>query len=399
MSNLSSTAHIHCWKQHTCVGCGSVYRYAFQRSVTAQGADNAKLQANLDKLVGSTLQNDVDRRPCPTCGRYQPDMIAMRKGMHWLLFFGWLIAAAVLWILVGLNAFQDATLCWTISTVAGIFVVLHLFVDLPNPNRNLVRNQALAESQLLPGDYEVVSAAPEIDKVDSEPARFGTGRALLFAAFACLTMAPLAPELLRSANRWPVNEGWYPQVVGPGDTARFYFPNTFQAIKSYWQGFPQVQVANAQEVGLPPGNLSATSNHSDWGQSISVKSSESGSTVRPWMDVRFADKEPFEGKPVKLACNMRLRFPESAGNNQFRVRDLLIEQNTEVLLASAPHAGRTYNSMFWLTFLGAALLHLVLAAGLAWMSSSLAKFAIPAEIVPMQPANTRTMPPPWARPR
>jgi hypothetical protein len=398
MSNLSATAHVRCWKQHTCVGCGTIYRYVFQRSVTAQGPDNTSLQANLDKLVGATLQNEVDRHPCPTCGRYQPDMIAQRTGQHWLLLFGWLIAAVVLGILAATNVFQDATICWTISTIAGLFVVLHLLVDLQNPNRNLARNRERAESRLLPGDFELVSASSEPIDAVAEPTGFGSGRALLFALFACLTMAPLAPEAVRSVRGWPINEGWYPQVIGPDDTARIYYPHTFQTIKGYWQGFPQVQVANWQDVGLPQPNLTASSNRSDWGQSISVKSSETGSTVRPWMDVRFPPNAPAD-KPLQLVSKMQVRFPESAGNNQFRVRDVPLDLSATALLAQTPQAGRTYNLVFWFAFLSAAVIHLGFAWVLSRMSAGLARYAIPSQIVPIEPGATRTPPPPWTRPR
>ena len=48
-TTYKATIQIKCWKQHECVGCGGLYRYKFARTVTGEGANEAKAEAAAEK--------------------------------------------------------------------------------------------------------------------------------------------------------------------------------------------------------------------------------------------------------------------------------------------------------------------------------------------------------------
>src|ERR1700682_3888884 len=87
-TTYTSTVEVKVWKGHTCCRCGQPYRYLCERKKKGQGKNPAAASAAAQKAVVAALAYEVDQQPCPTCGLYQPDMVAaLRRRRHWYVFW------------------------------------------------------------------------------------------------------------------------------------------------------------------------------------------------------------------------------------------------------------------------------------------------------------------------
>ncbi len=201
-----------------------------------------------------------------------------------------------------------------------------------------------------------------------------------------------APELLRMARGWPVNEASYPPVVGAGDTARIYMNQKIHSIKSYWRGRPTAQIrgegADARAV-----SAAAKTNDNSWGQTISAKSSEKDSTSTPWVEVTLPADADTLGKQVTADLRIDVEYPHYAGSSSFQtVRDHM-ERSVPLRLASAG-AGTAYDQWWWqgtVAAMGIVLLcELIMAGG----ARRLRKQAKPVRAIMPEPPKGPTPPPP-----
>ena len=99
MSNPhSAQAEFVCWKQHSCVGCGGVFRYLMRRVLGGRGASRASAARAAARAASRAKRSQVDLQPCPQCGLYQPDMVGFRRA-RW---HGWIWIAAMVALVWGL---------------------------------------------------------------------------------------------------------------------------------------------------------------------------------------------------------------------------------------------------------------------------------------------------------
>src|SRR2546430_266661 len=66
------------WKVHTCAHCAGRYRHWMERKTTGRGASPEAAREVAERRVRSALETEFEQRPCPTCGLYQPGMVAFR---------------------------------------------------------------------------------------------------------------------------------------------------------------------------------------------------------------------------------------------------------------------------------------------------------------------------------
>jgi hypothetical protein len=237
-------------KEHRCVGCGATYRYLLRECLIRGVAtrDEAKIKG---RALLAKFANESHMRPCPECGRYQPDMIAARRwAQHLVVFANAVILFLVVILFWALGAGTHNEASWCLFAIAGLAALANLVVDLLNPNFRLKANRKRA--QKLEDDRKLwLVRSGEGDS--TEPAGNGfTGKTVLaYLLFAASILLFLLPVALPGVAGWPVNPEWYPPVAGPGDSPYIYFPKRISSISGRWNGAPRLTVRNTDDPPSP----------------------------------------------------------------------------------------------------------------------------------------------------
>ena len=239
---------IRCWKAHTCLGCGGRFAYLMCRKLAHGGSTPERATEKVRAAAQRAMASDVDRRPCPTCGLYQPDMIALRRRSwhRWLLPAALLAMGLAAGLYLGHVLQADRALFLAMGTVA-VIGALGFFIDLRNPNRNLEANRGTAEQEIAAGRLRLLQPGMPLGP-DFGPPATGLYGLLAFGLAAAGLLALAAPELMRRERAWPLNAECYPSVAGPGDETCVYLPDSVSSIKGYWAGKARV---TAQVVRSP----------------------------------------------------------------------------------------------------------------------------------------------------
>jgi hypothetical protein len=408
-TTYTSTIDVTAWKEHTCSGCGTVFRYPLRRKESAQGHTPEAAQAAARAAAARALARKAALQPCPSCGLYKPDMVGAHKARR----HRWLIPAALLVPALTVSLYSTdvlpaGTAALVTAGLCGLLVLAHGLIDLANPNRNLQANRRLAQRRLEQGRLCLVSGRAAATMSET-PATAPGSKSGLVLAYALLVLGPLAflaPELIRLAHGWPVNKEWVPVVVGPGDQPYTYLEHPLTSIKSYWsaaapgeqptdaatvwsflaqlqgqqsaalgpapyllgvaesvnpvwQNLWFVRVANAEPLSLHTHSVRASSRISSWGilspqgdKVITVHqrdvSRESPSTL--WLRVHLPEDAELEGKTLQLDLQMRVLYPQDTGTG-WRESSLQVPAERKTLLLASAHAGRRYQLWWWGGFL------------------------------------------------
>ena len=325
-----------CWKIHTCVNCATLLRYKLSRSVSATANSEIECRNALGEAAQKALEGGVDHHPCPNCGLVQPEMVgAQRNGIH----------AGSLWgsvfLLIGLPIClaTDVTIStWVVIgfVLALLMVLVHWYAAASNPNTRLEANRALAGLEVQarrlfsepPEEPQTTRSAGELaDLTDgSHP------KALGLLAVGLLLIA--LPEVARVGRGWSANPNWYPAVIGPGDTATYYFHQRISSIKGYWKGDVKAEIVDGAQ-------LKATTNQNAWGNSMSVKSSEKNSSSSLWAKVDFPGEPALAGKKAAIRMQVNYVKPEMSGAKSFREVEGKVDEAPDVKFSS-PNAGAQY---------------------------------------------------------
>src|SRR5437879_1001765 len=96
----TASATARCWKLHDCVGCGCVYRYLFERPVSATAGCPEVAADMMHKAVAEIVQEGQEVHPCPQCGLVQPRMVGHTKyqGHLWVSIISVMLAATAVGI-------------------------------------------------------------------------------------------------------------------------------------------------------------------------------------------------------------------------------------------------------------------------------------------------------------
>jgi hypothetical protein len=316
--SYSSTITINVWKQHSCVGCGSDFRYRFTRALTGQGATPKAAEKAAQKIVLKSMERDVDQQPCPACGLYQPDMVADKKsGWHWLVLCLCLPVIALFAILTWTDVFNYSFGSWCVAGIGVAGLVCHLLVDFMNPNRSLEANREVAARRVESGDVVLMDEKPAEPEGLLRGSSSSLATACVYLLAAAAALAPAGAEGMRLANGWPNNPLWRPPVAGPGDQPYVYFEKvSFTSVKGYWNAKGTATVLNNGEVGLQNPVLQVVSKNDTWGGTINIGGKESKTgTHTPWARVAIPQKAELEGKLLKLQINLTISYPELQGDH------------------------------------------------------------------------------------
>ncbi len=346
-TTYKATQKVSCWKQHRCAQCGSLFRYAFGRTLVGQGATAEQASKNLESVTTKALATDSDLHPCPQCGMIQPDMSAQskRRSLLWILL-ATLVLGFLLVILGASGATPPSNTAWILALFGLLMAAATYFVLGRNPNADPRANLAKAAAAVTNGRLAVDEVR---NQAEASRSRVGSavGLGLLVTLGVSVVALPLA-ELMRATSGWPVNPDFHFPVVGPGDTARFSFAGSITAVKSTWNGIGRVQVANGLELPLEAAaGFRVTSHTETWGSTIRVKSSEKNNSVTPYVDVEVPNLPALAGKQVRLKLSLRTNFPSmESGGSSWRERTQDFAGDTTLVLAS-PGAGKTYETLWY----------------------------------------------------
>jgi hypothetical protein len=339
------------WKQHACVHCGAEYRYLLEGKKSGFGSTPETAQRNADQAARNALRLGLLPRSCPTCGLYQPDMVASRRFRFHFVVFICLLCGLVLagdgGILGVIFMSQEPVFTqiasWLAAGVVGMALVAHLLVDLKNPNRNPQANLEAGRAAVHNGSLVEVAAGDE--KTAREPLVGAAWRpkrqfSLYGILFIALLLTPCG-EVLRLANGWPLNRGCDPAVVGPGDRVQIRFPATVASVKGLWRADGSAVILNAANLGVPA-DVKLDSKKDNWGGQIKdVKPLEENQEEHLWAELTIPDGNQFEGQTLEVKMDLQVTYPkwQAAG---YRDTKQTATHMTTIALASEHQAGRTY---------------------------------------------------------
>lgn len=289
-------------KQHTCIDCGSVFRY----------------KVDPQSPMGSMMRTDkkaVGLHPCPQCGLLQPEMVMWTKFWH--------IAALVLTMLAGLvllgmgmskSGFPIATLAHVGVGVFAVITLIHVGTALADPNADRQENIEKAQRAITSRKLELVSAGT-YDGPSRRPRNF-----TIFHAFGLLLV--LAGPLTffypicypTQGAEVPTNPDLNPSIVGPGDDVSFTFKkSTVQSIAGIYRGTPTIRVLNAKEFGLPE-TFSGEGSDRQWADTLRVPKGSSNTSLTPTIKFRLPKSDKLEGKTLRLSITMPVKYPVMHGS-------------------------------------------------------------------------------------
>jgi hypothetical protein len=388
-TTYKATLEVQCWKEHTCNHCGTVYRYLFKRKKVGQGATEEAARLAVNDIVVKSLAKEVDMCPCPECGHYQPDMIGSRrfKWHMWLLITA-LSVYTLLFILGATYLLSTAVTLYSLACLSFALIFLNLWMALSNPNRDLKANRSRAKKRLAQRSMQWPSGQEPAEENEPVEDRAGIGVWLMAGCLIAVVLFLPSADWLRAAQGWPLNSSWHPEVVGPGDTAWVWFPHSLRSIKGYWRAVAlNAMVANPQELGNIPNQISVTTRDTDWGNNISVKSGERDNSASIWIRLHVPNRPELIGKKLKVQVNLTAAFPvvDPANRNKFIVQQMPVNHTVEIDLA-APRAGFLVSAFWWIGILGGAMAFSLAGAFFMVRASTLSRFGLPTRVIPLDEA-------------
>ena len=370
-----------CWKQHTCVTCGSVYRYRFSRSVEATAATPLGAQQQAAYALDQALTNGVDIRACPHCGLIQPEMIGQKRSdAHGCMIGLSFLLLVVLWVIYGYGWAQYQTLGYIALAVGGFIAFKHILAAVQNPNHDLAANKTKAVAEVQKGDTLLVEQGsdPGLDSVPTDMSR-GMKFAILLL-LASLVLFPAA-ELLRMASGWPYNAHCSPPVGGPGETIRFYTGDSITSIKGYWDGQVQLKTQNEAELALESNAFTASTHQQSWAYNLYSKASENHDSSDMYVDIAIPDIASLEGKSATLDITLDVASPQVSIGNQFRRKQQQFKSSLRLTITTR-ESGRRYLIMWWIGMAAGLFFQIVAGLVLNAKAASLKK-GLPTQLIPM----------------
>ena len=354
-TSFRATAKLEILKQHRCVGCSALFRYPMERSGSAQAATEAAAREGAGRVLMGLLTATFDAHPCPSCGIYQPEMVAKLRSevVGFISFFAHL-APMVLALLAALDVVLWHQAAWGAGAAALVALGLHLRSATLKPNLDLAGNRGRADREVQAGKLFIDQGGSPDPAVRPGLGELDPGRKLLLGLFALGVVALSSAELLRLGRGWPLNPKWTPGVIGPGDAAVLYFPESITSVAGHWSG----EGAAAVLAPAEPAVLRVTSKQRDWGGTIRAKKSESNTSNTPWARVEFEDRAELAGRVLPVRVELNLRYPQAV-SGKFANQTRTIASESEVRLAPA-RAGATYRQLLWGGLCGGSVLLAIL---------------------------------------
>jgi hypothetical protein len=341
---LTVTATASCWKEHTCYGCGCVFRYLFKQTAKASGRPGEDVKGNAEQKLARKLLEEIESCPCPTCGAVQPDMVDNTKvSLHRTLT----ILAVAICFLVMLPTFPGALPLdiagQLLAAVAGFTGLCHLLTALSNPNRNRARNRTRVQARIVAGTVVVVRPGEQPPPV-ALPYHLTPVHALALLVLLAAPPAFLAVVYVSDEHPLPRNAGLKPDVIGPGDEVTIPIDTGLRSYGGHWRGTSaKVQVVNAADLGTTA-TLPAATDTKHWGKILTVSDGKHPmELIKPWVRVTIPEDAALGGKTIDLRVTLAVSYPTQGGTKNHTEQSGTVEKEVHIVLADAD-AGVLYKS-------------------------------------------------------
>ena len=392
-SKKRATATARGWKQHTCVHCGGRYRYRMERKETGKADSVEAARQAAEGIAHSALKTEFEQRPCPTCGVYQPDMVAFRRlRPHTLVFLGLSLAllgavpALVVSLLSTWAYFLAPVTPWVVAAVAGVGLLAHLRINANDPNRDRSANLQATQAHLKSGVVLLVEAGDEARAREASAGAGGQFANLFDSGALMLAVLLLIPtgEVLRLSNGWPLNRDCEPILVGPGDRVRVRFPDTIRCVNGYWRGEGRAEILNADEVGVSR-ELTLTTSGNHWGESITVEEGGGNRVEHLWGRVEVPDDPKVTGRTLQIKMDLTAVYPQPRPRG-FENTQVTATHTAALSVAADRAVGRTYMTYYLVGALAGIALVWVTSAAFVLRTKSARRRALPTEIISSETA-------------
>jgi uncharacterized integral membrane protein len=381
--------NINCRKEHTCAGCGALYSYPLVRKIRVESTTSqqaAQEQANAN--AATTTQKEIELHPCPTCGLYQPDMVAkQRKAWHLtILIVGSIVAMIIL--LVANAGFAEAlsftALQANTATIVMVFITAaefigYMLVEFTNPNADPSANARLSAAAVAGGAIRHVPgriSQPPADLI--HPPKSTAHRLAL--PMVLLGVALIGSSaVIRSMNHWPLNPDCVPSVVGAGDNVRIYMKESVVSFNADWRGEPKVTFTTEKNSSPINANASAPGRGGTWeggGTQLTVRGASSEAIVAC---VDILVPQSLTGGTANCRIDLDVTYP-AEGSSGYHIERTLLQHSFTVNLAPLG-AGSLYTTLWWGTTLSGLLLTVIGGILLVRAAASFSSRALPVRVL------------------
>jgi hypothetical protein len=383
-----ATATVQGWKGYTCANCGAQFEILMARTKTVRGTSKEAAQRRAVVVASGEIKYENDPRPCPTCGLYQPDMVARpRFRRHCVVF----IAMTLFLIFVGTplilvspvvywGYFMSPTTPWVILAVLLAGVLAHLRIDTHNPNQHAQSNRDSAQVHLDSGSVVVIKAGDELRAYEPQvhAAWRPAGHFILYAVMLTVPLFIPAGEIMRLLNGWSVNRATHPLIVAPGDSVDVLMPDTITCVEGYWRGSGRAEVLNAPDLGIPS-ELPMTSRSAKWNDQVQVKRREKSVDHRPFGTVEIPDDPRLAGQQLQLKMDLEVVYLQETADG-FRDVNASFTQTTTMTLVADKGARWRYTIWYWVGGLGGLVLTWLMSCAIVLRTKGMRSKGVPTEV-------------------
>jgi hypothetical protein len=116
-------------------------------------------------------------------------------------------------------------------------------------------------------------------------------------------------EIVLQVCRWPRNANCQPEVVGPGDRVKIYFPDQVMSINGFWTGTASAQILNGEALGLPQNELPAFTRQATWHEAIQDKRNQREQFSSIWVEVVLPQEPGLAFQTLQMRFTVEVRYP------------------------------------------------------------------------------------------
>jgi hypothetical protein len=130
----------------------------------------------------------------------------------------------------------------------------------------------------------------------------------------CLPLLAAAPEAVRWLAAWPDNRAWFPNVIGPGDSATVTVSDRISSVNGLWSGESTAWIQAPAKLRDKLVRLHGRTNTDRWGSEFEGRWIGNRS-ARLWTQVRVPLETTLTGQTLHLRLVTNVRYPQEIAPN------------------------------------------------------------------------------------